>query len=56
MIFLRCGFLFLCSLLITSDTAMAQMRKLSGKVTNTQLEPLSYATVQIKGLQIGTKT
>jgi hypothetical protein len=56
MIFLRFGFLFLCSLLITSDTAMAQMRKLSGKVTNVQLEPLSYATVQIKGLQIGTKT
>jgi hypothetical protein len=34
----------------------AQQYKLKGKVTNSNLEPLSYVTVQIKNLQLGTKT
>lgn len=36
--------------------AVSQQYLLSGKVTDAQLEPLSYVTVQIKGLQIGTRT
>lgn len=36
--------------------ATAQQYILSGKVTDAQLEPLSFVTVQIKGLQIGTRT
>lgn len=35
---------------------MAQQYLLKGNVTNARLEPLSYVTVQIKDLQIGTKT
>ncbi len=39
-----------------SGIANAQQYILSGKVTDAQLEPLSFVTVQIKGLQIGTRT
>ncbi|MCC7030334.1 MAG: carboxypeptidase-like regulatory domain-containing protein, partial [Chitinophagaceae bacterium] len=45
----------LLSCLLCADVH-AQQFKLSGKVTDAQLEPLSFVTVQIKGLQIGTRT
>lgn len=38
------------------NNAFAQQYLLSGKVTDAQLEPLSFVTVQIKGMQIGTRT
>lgn len=37
-------------------TTKAQQFILSGMVTDAQLEPISFVTVQIKGLQIGTRT
>lgn len=48
-------FTMLCISLAAIDVK-AQQYKLSGKVTDAQLEPLSFVTVQIKGLQIGTRT
>ena len=41
---------------LLSIEAASQQYLLSGKVTDAQLEPISYVTVQIKGLQIGTRT
>lgn len=38
------------------NECIAQQFKLKGKVTNSKLEPLSYVTVQIKEMQIGTRT
>lgn len=36
--------------------SQGQNIKLKGRVSNAKLEPLSFVTVQIKGLQIGTRT
>ncbi|MBK7690056.1 MAG: carboxypeptidase-like regulatory domain-containing protein [Bacteroidetes bacterium] len=41
---------------LLSVKGLSQQYVLKGKVTDAQLEPLSYVTVQIKGLQIGTRT
>lgn len=49
-------FLIIFILLATSVTVWAQPYKLQGTVLDAKLEPLSYVTVQIKELQIGTKT
>ncbi|MBK7763169.1 MAG: carboxypeptidase-like regulatory domain-containing protein [Bacteroidetes bacterium] len=46
----------LMPLLVFFINSYAQQIKLIGKVTNAQLEPLSFVTVQIKDVQIGTKT
>ena len=44
------------ALLSFANGAGAQLYRLQGKVFNARMEPLSYATVQIKGQQIGTRT
>ena len=44
------------ALLGFANGAGAQLYRLQGKVFNARMEPLSYATVQIKGQQIGTRT
>jgi hypothetical protein len=51
-----CTSLIICLHCLLSLKAVSQQYLLSGKVTDAQLEPLSYVTVQIKGLQIGTRT
>jgi len=43
-------------LLCATGSVFAQQFLLKGNVTNAKLEPLSFVTVQIKDLQIGTKT
>lgn len=45
-------FVFFCN----TSSLYAQQYLLSGKVTDAQLEPLSYVTVQIREQQIGTRT
>ena len=47
--------LFLAAFLV-SINLLAEQYILEGKVTNTLLEPLSYASVQIKSQQMGTRT
>jgi hypothetical protein len=42
--------------LLLGQALMAVPVRFKGKVTNTKLEPLSYVTVQIKKIQIGTRT
>jgi hypothetical protein len=51
-------FYFICFglILVSAYCASAQSYKLSGKVMDAHLEPLSFVTVQISGLQIGTRT
>ncbi|HOZ52332.1 MAG TPA: DUF5686 family protein, partial [Chitinophagaceae bacterium] len=49
-------FTLLCIISCFFNEAIAQQYKLSGTVSNSDLEPLSFVTVQIKNLQIGTKT
>ncbi|MBL7765036.1 MAG: carboxypeptidase-like regulatory domain-containing protein [Chitinophagaceae bacterium] len=46
----------LWSLCLLPNMVSAQQSILKGKVTNSRLEPLSYVTIQIKGLKIGTRT
>jgi Family of unknown function (DUF5686)/CarboxypepD_reg-like domain len=41
-------------LLLLSQISFAQYFKVSGKITNNQLEPLALATIQVKGLPIAT--
>lgn len=48
--------IYIILLLLFSLQANAQQYKLWGKVTDANMEPLSFVTVQIKDLQIGTKT
>ena len=45
-----------CFLLCSRGQLVAQQYLLQGNVTNANLEPMSFVTVQIKDLQIGTKT
>ena len=45
-----------CFLLCSRGQLVAQQYILQGNVTNANLEPMSFVTVQIKDLQIGTKT
>ncbi|HQW47447.1 MAG TPA: carboxypeptidase-like regulatory domain-containing protein, partial [Chitinophagaceae bacterium] len=52
-IFIALFTVFVC---LINTLVSAQQYLLSGKVTDAQLEPLSFVTVQIKGLQIGTRT
>ena len=51
---IKCIALLLCCL--CSFYAEAQQYLLSGKVTDAQLDPLSFVTVQLRGQQIGTRT
>ncbi|MEZ5047063.1 MAG: DUF5686 and carboxypeptidase regulatory-like domain-containing protein [Chitinophagaceae bacterium] len=49
--------IFFCSFfLFIAEKSLAQQLILEGVVTNSKLEPLAFATVQIKGNQIGTRT
>ncbi|MEO8415351.1 MAG: DUF5686 and carboxypeptidase regulatory-like domain-containing protein [Ginsengibacter sp.] len=43
-------------LLIVSGSVGAQSRKVYGKITNTKLEPVAFASVSVKGLKTGTIT
>ena len=42
--------------LLIGHTAGAQSHKVYGKVTNTRLEPVAFASVQVKGSTLGTLT
>lgn len=42
--------------LVFHHTIQAQQFLLKGKVTDSNMEPLGFVTVQIKGMQIGTRT
>lgn len=48
--------LLLLLLLCTGVTSYTQTYKVYGKITNTKLEPLAFASVQVKGMQMGTIT
>ena len=43
-------------LLILSSSVYGQSYKVYGKITNTKLEPLAFASIEIKGLKLGTIT
>ncbi len=48
--------LFLISVLLASNTSMAQTRKVTGLVTDDKNNPLMFANVNLKGTTIGTLT
>ena len=54
--FLRINIVFIILILLFSNKIFSQQLILKGKVTDANLDPLSFVTVQIKGLQIGTHT
>ncbi|MBP6624559.1 MAG: carboxypeptidase-like regulatory domain-containing protein [Chitinophagaceae bacterium] len=49
-------FIFVFFFLLNPLLSFGQQYILEGTVTNSSLEPLSFVTVQLKGLQIGTRT
>ncbi len=49
-------FILLCCIILNPIHSLGQQYILQGTVTNSLLEPLSFVTVQLKGLQIGTRT
>lgn len=52
---MRC-LLAVCLLCLTLTSAQAQVYKVQGRITNSKLEPLAFATVQVQELQRGTTT
>ena len=48
--------MFLFLLLVVSSAAYGQSYKVYGKITNTKLEPLAFASIEVKGLKTGTIT
>ena len=47
---------YLCAILLFSTVASAQTRTITGVVKNAQGEPVTNATVLVKGTKIGTST
>lgn len=53
---MKINFTLFLFLLIFTSAATAQSVRLSGKITNTKLEPLAFVTIQLKEIKNGTVT